>query len=96
MTLVTLSTAREWMRVGTEVSDADLQPLIDAAMQSVEDFMGRPILGEDGWEMDAVPASVVHAVKVTLIVMYDNREAPLVDEVVMRALVGRYCKASFA
>lgn len=96
MTLITLSTARAWMRIGSEMSDADLQQLIDAASQNVADFMGRPILGEGGWPEDEVPAGVVHAIKVSLIVMYDNREAPLVDDIVMRALVGRYCKMSFA
>lgn len=96
MTIITLSAARAWLRVGSEVADVDLQELIDAATQHVSDFMGRPITGDDGWLDNEVPKNVVHAIKIAIVVMYDNREAPVIDEQVMRALVGRYCITSFA
>jgi hypothetical protein len=96
MALITLNTARGWLRVGSEISDADLQELIDAATQNVFDFMLRPVEGDDAWPEAEVPKNVVHAVKVVLVVMYDNRDAPVIDENVLRALVGRYCITSFA
>jgi len=100
MALVTLETARSWLRVGSEISDADLQELIGDATQSVSDFMGRPIIsaseGDGGWAEADVPKTVITAIKVTLVVMYDNREAPVVEERVMLGLVGRYCITSFA
>lgn len=100
MTLITLEAARSWLRVGSEITDADLQDLIDGATQSVADFMERPILtvaeGDNGWAEADVPKTVITAIKVTLVVMYDNREAPVVDDDIMRSLVGRYCITSFA
>lgn len=100
MTLITLDAARTWLRVGSEISDTDLQDLIDDATQSVADFMGRPIISaaddDNGWAEADVPKTVITAIKVTLVVMYDNREAPLVHRDVMLSLVGRYCITSFA
>lgn len=96
MSLITLSAARLWLRVGSEISDADLQDLIDDAAAYVADFMGRPIEGDDGWPDGAVPKVVSIAIKAALVAMYDNREAPVINEDVMYALVGRYCITGFA
>lgn len=96
MAIITLSAARNWLRVGSEVADGDLQDLIDSATGAVVDFMGRPIEGEGGWPEGEVPKNVIHAVKVALVVFYDNREAPVLDRDVMLALVGRHCITSFA
>lgn len=96
MTIITTIAAREWLRIGSAGTDADLQDLIDSATQYVFDFMGRPIDGEDAWPEADVPKNVIHAIKVVLVVMYDNRDAPVIDEDILYALVGRYCITSFA
>lgn len=94
--IITLAVAREHLRVGPEVSDARMLEMIKAAIGIVAGFMQRPITGEGGWTDNAVPAVVIEAIKVAIVELYDNPGAPLVNEDVLRDLVGYYCRVSFA
>jgi hypothetical protein len=94
--ILATAAAREHLRLGDEVTDAELDPYILAAESVVADFLGRPLIGAGGWtSLEDLPANVVHAVKLVLTDLYDNRAAPLTDQVPLRALVGRYVLVSF-
>ncbi|WP_278983261.1 head-tail connector protein [Sphingobium yanoikuyae] len=96
MPIISLAVAREHLRVGAEVSDARMTELVNGAEGIVSGFMQRPITGEGGWQADAIPAVVIEAIKVAIVELYDNPGAPLVDEDVLRVLVGYYSRPSFA
>lgn len=99
-TILTLADARFHLRVGDEAPDATLEGYINAAQAIVEDALGRPILDALlGWPtLRQVPPNVLHAVRVALTDIYENREAPLGDDTdaTIRRLVGRWAKVSFA
>lgn len=88
--------AREWLRVGiNEASDALLVALIGTATEKLFTFMERPREGDGSWADDDIPLTVRHAVKVVVAALYDDRGAPITDDM-LRGLVGEYCKPSFA
>ena len=84
--------ARDHLRVGEEVSDESLSGLIDTAEAAVSDFLGRPLIGAvNGWaDAAAVPANVVHAIKLVVTDLFENRLSPLDDMASVRSLIGRY------
>jgi hypothetical protein len=90
--------AREHLHVGSDVSDEQLEPYIAAAEGVVSDFLNRPLIdAEKGWaDVAALPPTIVHAVKVALTELYDNRAAPKVDLGALRMLIGRYVVVSFS
>ncbi|PZQ21250.1 MAG: hypothetical protein DI569_12540 [Sphingopyxis macrogoltabida] len=94
--IITIAAARAHLRVGTEVSDAQMGDIVAAATDAVAGFMQRPITGEGGFADGEVPFGVIQAVKVMIVELYDNPGAPIVDEDVMRGLVGFYSRPSFA
>lgn len=95
--IVSLLAARAHLRVGTEVDDAELDALIATAEQAIADFLGRPLVDPVlGWATAAaIPANVVHAVKLALSHLYDDREEPLAEMKAIRNLAGRYCVLGF-
>jgi hypothetical protein len=95
--ILTPPAAREHLRGGDELTDAELAPYIAAAEEAVADFLGRPIVDADkGWpDAESVPANVVHAIKVVLTELYENRAAPVLNEAMLRMLVGRHQVVSF-
>lgn len=99
MAILTIADARRHLELGEEADatlDAQLGDLILAAEAIVEDEMGRPILGEDGWtNLAAVPPNVVHAIRIALGQIFLNREGDL-DLTTVKVLVGRYTRVSFA
>lgn len=100
MTLITIAAARDHLELGDDVAEARLAPLIAAAEQALADFLGRPqLVGPDAgsWTTaEAVPANVVHAAKLILAELWDNRGTPVEDMVPVRNLCGRYVLQSFA
>lgn len=94
--VLTLAAARGHLRIGDEVADADLAPIVAAAEQAVADEMGRPLIDATGWtDASAVPANVVHAIKLVLTDLFDNRATPLADITGVRTLIGRYVRIEF-
>lgn len=93
--IVTIPDARKWLRVGSAVLDDDIRVLVNTATEIVAGVMQRPIVGEDGWAEDAVPASIVHAIKVVTCDLYDNPGGPGLDEDALRMMVGHHCRPSF-
>lgn len=94
--VVTLAAARAHLKAGDELADVDLAPVLAAAEQAVADEMGRPLIGEGGWATAAdVPANVVHAVKLVLTDLFENRLTPLSDITGVRRLIGRYIAIAF-
>ena len=84
--VVTLAAARAHLKAGDELADVDLAPV----------EMGRPLIGEGGWATAAdVPANVVHAVKLVLTDLFENRLTPLSDITGVRRLIGRYIAIAF-
>ena len=94
--VLTIAAARDHLRVRpAELSDAALTPLIATAEALVGDFLARPLVGAGGWNAAGdVPANVVHAVKIVLTDLYENRERPLEDIGFLRNLIGRYVVVS--
>ncbi|AOH85730.1 hypothetical protein AWL63_19060 [Sphingomonas panacis] len=94
--LIPLPVAREHLRIGDEVSDTTLDGLIAASEQGLANHLGRDaLIGAAGWpSADAVPANVVHAVKLVLTSLYDNRDTPLEDIAGVRFLVEYYIVVS--
>jgi Phage gp6-like head-tail connector protein len=95
--ILTPAAARFHLRVGNNVTDEQLAPLIATAEETVSGFLGRPLIdAEKGWaNLEALPAGIVHAIKLVLTDLYDNRAAPLADETALRRLIGRYQILSF-
>lgn len=92
-----LASAREHLRVGSELTDDSLREYIVAAEQIIADHLGRPLICQiNGWGApELVPANVVHAIKVVLTDIFDNRGAPTIDEDTLDRMVGRQKRVSF-
>lgn len=94
--IITIAAARDHLRVGSETTDAQLEPLIAAAEQALSDWLGRPLIDPLGWvDATAVPANVVHAAKLILSDLFDNRATPIADMTSVKNLAGRYLVVSF-
>ena len=94
--VVTPAAARLHLRVGAEATDEALTPLIAAAQGRIEDFLERPLVGDGGWETEGdVPPMVVHAVKLALSDLYDNRETPTLTDDWLRVAIGKHMSVSF-
>ncbi len=96
-TVLTLAAAREHLRVGP-ADDAQVIPLIPAAEGALANHLGREqLVGGDGWpDAAAVPPNVVHAVKLVLTDLFDNRDTPLSDLTGVRHLVERFIRIGLA
>ncbi len=94
--LIALPALREHLRVGTEVSDEALRGLLITAESVVAGFLGRPCLVDPvlAWAAGGVPAGVLHAVKVVMADLNENRVTPLSDGSPLYALCGRYMRVS--
>jgi len=89
--ILTTTAAREHLRVGASITDVMLAPLILAAIGRIEGFLGRSLIGDDGWtDAEAVPPLVVHAVKLALSDFWINREAPELTDDQLRPIIGRH------
>jgi hypothetical protein len=95
--ILALSAARQHLRVGDELADEELLPYVAAAEAAVADFLGRPIVDTvKGWpDLEAVPSTVIHAIRVVLTELYENRASPVIDERLLRMLIGRHQVVSF-
>jgi hypothetical protein len=91
-----LASAREHLRVGGELSDDALREYVAAAEQIIAGHLGRPLICQiDGWAApELVPANVVHAIKVVLTDIYDNRGAPTIDDGTLDRMIGRLKRVS--
>lgn len=95
--ILDIDVARAHLELDADFSAAKLGPYIDAAEQALADFLGRPLLGPGGWPSeDAVPANVLHAVKLILTDLFDDRNTPIQDMTSIANLCGRYIVTSFA
>ncbi|RSV15191.1 phage gp6-like head-tail connector protein [Sphingomonas sp. ABOLF] len=96
MLLVTIDAAKEHLGLEQdEGEESHLSDLILAAQATVEDVLGRPLLGAEGWPTAAdVPANVIHAIKLVLGEFYLSRELAQIDLTVVRVLVGRHIRVS--
>jgi hypothetical protein len=94
--LVTIADAKAHLNIEADdlSDDVNLAAMVLAAQAIVEDAMGRPILGEGGWDADAVPANVVHAVKLVLGELHLKREVSAIKLSTVGLLVGRYSRLS--
>lgn len=98
--IVTLDVARAYMRVGSETTDTALLLMIDAATALVQGYLGYPILkpagATDGWPTpNDVPASIIVAICIVALDIYDDRDTPLTEIEAVRALAGSYRRHSF-
>ena len=93
--IVSLATAREWLKVDDEISDDLLKSLIATAVQFIADFMQRPLVGDGGWQEGQLPAPVVHGIRVALVDLYNNPENPFSSTTALTHLVGPHCRPSF-
>lgn len=93
--IVSLATAREWLKVDDEITDGLLLSLIATAVQFVADFMQRPLVGDGGWPEGQIPAPVVHGIRVALVDLFNNPENPFSDTKALTCLLGTYCRPSF-
>jgi hypothetical protein len=96
--ILTPAAARAHLRVGDELADEQLASYIATAETIVADFLGRPIVDAvKGWpDVETVPPNVIHAAKVVLTDLYENRATPLDEmDATLRRLVGRYMLVSF-
>lgn len=84
MTVLTLEDAKLHLRLetGDTAEDAQLQDLIDAAVDYASQFLNRPIpwAGDDGTEIP-LPASVRAAILLILGDLYENREGQIVGTI---------------
>ncbi|MGR6329215.1 head-tail connector protein [Sphingomonas sp. XXL09] len=95
--VLTIAAARQHLRVSSSVTDAMLAPLIMAAEDRIVSFLGRPLIGADGWATPAdVPPLVTHCAKLALSDFYVNREAPQLTDDQLRAMIGRHQRLSVA
>lgn len=93
--VLSLEAAKRHLRVTGAGEDDDIAMMTAAAIGAVESFLGRTLIGADGWpSAGELPANVIHAVKLVLTALYDDRTAP-VPEDALRSLVGRFCRVSF-
>ena len=96
--ILSIASAREHLRVGSEPSDDSLREYIAAAEQIIADHLGRTLIFQiGGWAApDLVPANVVHAIKVVLLDIYENRGAQTIDDETLDRMVGRLKRIGFA
>ena len=96
--VLTLAAAREHLRITDEASDVEVASLIAAAEAAIVDELGRDeLVGPSGWATaEAVPGNVVHAVKLVLADLYDNRATPRADVGPVQRLIGRWVVPSVA
>lgn len=94
--LISLPALREHVRVGSEVSDDTLRGLLVTAEDVVAGFLGRPCLVDPvlAWSAGCVPSGVLHAVKVVVTDLYENRVTPLGDGSPLYPLCGRHMRLS--
>lgn len=89
--VLTIAAARDHLRVSASIDDAVIAPLILAAEERIESFLGRQLVGETGWAAaEDVPALVVHCAKLALSDFYVNREAPELTDDQLRPIIGRH------
>jgi hypothetical protein len=94
--ILSLEAAREHLRVGDEASDTHLADLIETAESLLSDYLGRPLIDPASWASAAeVPKTVVHALKLILTELYEDRATPLTDMKAIELLVGRHVVISF-
>jgi Phage gp6-like head-tail connector protein len=95
--VLTIAAARQHLRVSSSVTDDMLAPLIMAAEDRIASFLGRPLVGEDGWATPAaVPPLVAHCAKLALSDFYVNREAPQLTDDQLRPMIGHHQRLSVA
>lgn len=96
--ILSLASAREHLRVGSELTDDALREYVAAAEQIIADHLGRPLICQiNGWgSADMVPANVVHAIKVVLLDIYENRGSATIDADTLDCMVGRHKRIGFA
>lgn len=96
MQVLTLMEARDHLRIDDDAEDTYLSGLVLAAQAIVEDALGRPLFGAEGWsDVASLPSNIVHAIKLVLGELYAKREGA-VDCWFVVPLVGRYCRVSVA
>lgn len=90
--ILSIDAAREHLRLSDEISDGALEALIGSAEAAISDFLGRPLIDEDlGWAtVEDLPANVVHAIKLVLTWLYDDRADLLIEMAAVRSLIGRH------
>lgn len=94
--VLTIAAARDFLKVSAS-ADAQVSPLIPAAIGRIESYLGRELVGDTGWpSADKVPAIVVHSVKLALSDFYINREAPELTDAQLLPMIGRYMTTSIA
>lgn len=97
MQVLTLMEARDHLRVDDDADDSYLGQILLAAQTIVEDEMGRPLFGPEGWaDVAALPPNVVHAIKLVLGELYQKREGSELDLWFVSALTQRYNRISIA
>lgn len=90
-----IAAARAHLRVSSSIAEDTLSPVILAAIGRIEGFLGRSLVGADGWATaPEVPAIVVHCVKLALSDFWINREAPELTDDQLRPIIGRYQRLS--
>lgn len=93
-TVLTIAAARDHLRVSGS-ADAAVAALLLPAQGRIESFLGRELVGPAGWpSAAAVPAIVVHCVKLALSDFWINREAPELTDDQLRPIIGRYMAVS--
>lgn len=92
--ILTVEQAAE--HLGASVDDRELPAMIAAAIGAVEHVLARQLVGDTGIAATsaALPANVVHAVKLALTVLYDDRAAPAPEAAIL-SLAGRWAVVSF-
>lgn len=98
MLVITIEAARLHLSdFADEIDEQQLTDLVLAAQAIVEDEMGRSFIGADGWaSVEAIPANVVHAVKIALGELYLKREGENLDLTTVGRLVARHTRISFS
>ena len=97
--VLSLESAKQHLKVTDEAEDALITSYIEAVEATVADFLGRPLVDSlAGWPTaSAVPANVLHAIRIVLTDIYENRLRPLEDmDKMLRRLVGRYIVVTFS
>lgn len=93
--VLTIAAARQHLRAGSSVSDADIADLITAGEGRIESFLGRPLVGDGSWtDVASVPRIVVHCAKLAVSDFYVNREAPQLTDDQLRPIIGRFASVS--
>ena len=96
--LLSIDAAMAHLRVDDISEEGQIGSLIPAAVAALEDHLGRQLVGPaPSWPNAAdVPANIVHALKLILTALYDDRQAGMVNWAAVDSLVGRYTLVGFA